>query len=151
MTLYRFAARRNLFDTTMTSPSDLDYTKANGDRWPISEVDYNLLDALNDAISTTRFVATDDLDVRAKAVADAVVETTLASRGEPAAGWSTTVNSSQPSGGHWNDQSLQRWIHITHVEDQTEGIVASPYATIVNHEVIITWRVVSIQVEEVVD
>lgn len=151
MTLYRFQARVNLFDTTKTSTEELEYTKPNGDPWPIREVDYNLLDALSAAIGSTRFLASGDLDVRAQAAALAAVQTTLASRGLPTTGWAILVNSSQPDGGHWNTVTLKRWIHITNGEGTSEGITASPYATIVDSEVIITWRVVSIEVTEAAD
>lgn len=145
MTLYRFAVQRNLFDTGVRNPGDLDYKKADGSDWPISEIDYNLLDSLSNACIGRTFIATDDLDARAQGAALAALQTELIGRNESVAGWEVIVNSSQPSGGIWDDTSLDRWIHFTKTESSVDGIAASPYASVVNGQVVTTWRVISIK------
>ena len=148
MALFRLHARPNLFNTGVRAMSGLDYQKADGTDWPISVVDYDQVNALNTACEGRAFISDGDLDERAREAGLAAIFAALRARNESTVGWDIIVNSSQPSGGEWNDASTKRWLHFTKVESGVEGIVASAYAGATSDgTAVVTWRVVSIFAE----
>jgi len=142
---YVIQTSRFLFDTGEEQQSSLQYLvdpNVPNVFWPTAAVDLNLLREVMRACNDQHFSAsTAQRDDVARTTARDAIRAYLDEQNLPTGPWDVTVNGSQPTGGQWNFQSPDRWLHVTYTpQGGSESIAVAPYAT-ASTPPEIRWRV----------